>query len=144
MAPKKAATKAKAKAAPTRTERFTTVMADLKKAKEEAKKQIVNLRRQVRSEKQRHKRIIKKASMLDAAALMEIAGLRHMTIEDLARHAIAMGVAEKRAAAPEDADTEDEPMLGTSAPSRPPDARDVDREAGEEGERPREPDDHDA
>ena len=88
--------KAKAKACPTRTERFTTVMADLKKAKDEAKKTIATLRKQVRSEKLRHKRIIKKASMLGASELMEIAGLRHMTMAELSKYALEMGVEEEQ------------------------------------------------
>ena len=88
--------KAKPKAEPTRTERFTRVMADLKKAKEEAKKQIVSLRKQARSEKQRHERIFRKASLLGASELTEIAGLRNMTMEDLARHAAEMSVADRK------------------------------------------------
>ena len=139
MPPKeKAAAKAKPKAAPTRTERFTHVMADLRKAKEDAKKQIVNLRKQVRSEKQRHKRIIRKASMLGASELMEIAGLRNMTMDDLARHAAEMGVAD-RASASSRAQPDDEEDEG--APTEPyvpepnpfPDKHDDDRDGHGDG-----------
>ena len=118
--------KAKGKAAPTRTERFTTVMADLKKAKDDAKKTIATLRKQVRSEKQRHKRIIKKASMLGASELIEIAGLRQMTMAELSKYALEMGV---QADHKQDETDDDVPDNVNTEPNRDHD-RDHDGDAG--------------
>lgn len=86
--------KGKAKTAPRRSERYQLVLQEIAAAKTAAKQALVDLRKRRRAEKQRHQRVIKKASMLGASELMEIAGLRNMTMQDLARFATEMGVAD--------------------------------------------------
>ena len=86
--------KGKARAVPNRSEHYQAVLKEIQAGKEAAKKTLADLRKRRRAEKQRHNRIVKKASMLGASELMEIAGLRKMTMQDLAKFANEMGVAD--------------------------------------------------
>ena len=82
----------KAKAAPVRSQRFTAILEDIKDQKKKAQQLLTELRSKKRNEERRHRRIIRKASMLGASELMEIAGLRRFTLQQLAEHAEEMGV----------------------------------------------------
>ena len=84
--------KGKPKALPCRSERYQQVLQEIATAKNAAKQALMDLRKRKRAEKQRHQRVIRKASMLGASELMEIAGLRNMTMQDLSRFADEMGV----------------------------------------------------
>jgi len=77
----------KAKAAPVRSARYTAVLAELKAAKERAAQELKAVRQRKKNEERRHRRIIRKASMLGASELMEIASLRHLSLQQLADHA---------------------------------------------------------
>ena len=84
--------KRKPKALPRRSERYQQLLKDIATAKNAAKQALSDLRKHKRAEKQRHQRVIRKASMPGASELMEIAGLRNMTMQDLARFAEEMGL----------------------------------------------------
>ena len=89
--------KGKPKALPRRSERYQQVLQEIATAKNAAKQALMDLRKRKRAEKQRHQRVIRKASMLGASELMEIAGLRNMTMQDLSRFADEMGVPQSAA-----------------------------------------------
>ena len=82
----------KAKAVPVRSQRLTAILEDIKDQKKKAQQLLTELRSKKRNEERRHRRIIRKASMLGASELMEIAGLRRLTLQQLAEHAEEMGV----------------------------------------------------
>lgn len=86
--------KGKAKAAARSSNHYKQVLLELSTARTTAKQALVDIRKRRRAEKQRHQRVVRKASMLGASELMEIAGLRNMTMQDLARFATEMGVAD--------------------------------------------------
>ena len=75
-----------------KSERFVEVMATLTQQAADAKKNLKEVRKAQRNEKQRRKRIIKAASKLAAPELMEIAGLKKITLEELSRLVTEMHV----------------------------------------------------
>ena len=87
----------KAKAAPVRSQRFTAILEDIKDQKKKAQQLLTELRSKKRNEERRHRRIIRKAAMLGASELMEIAGLRKFTLQQLTEHAAEMGVSNAEA-----------------------------------------------
>ena len=87
----------KAKAAPVRSQRFTAILEDIKDQKKKAQQLLTELRSKKRSEERRHRRIIRKAAMLGASELMEIAGLRKFTVKQLTDLAAEMGVSNAEA-----------------------------------------------
>ena len=87
----------KAKAAPVRSQRFTAILEDVKDQKKKAQQLLTELRSKKRSEERRHRRIIRKAAMLGASELMEIAGLRKFTVKQLTDLAAEMGVSNAEA-----------------------------------------------
>jgi len=94
--------KGRRNASANKSERFVEVMATLTQQAADAKKNLKEVRKAQRNEKQRRKRIIKAASKLAAPELMEIAGLKKITLEELSRLVTEMHVpvdeAEKTAA----------------------------------------------
>jgi hypothetical protein len=80
-----------------RSERYQQVLQEIATAKNAAKQALMDLRKRKRAEKQRHQRVIRKASVLGASELMEIAGLRNMTMQDLSRFPDEMGVPQSAA-----------------------------------------------
>ena len=102
----------KAKSAPVRSQRFTAILEDIKDQKKKAQQLLTELRSKKRNEERRHRRIIRKASMLGASELMEIAGLRRFTLQQLTEHAAEMGVSNAEASS-------------SSAPPAPPPAEPV-------------------
>ena len=87
----------KAKSAPVRSQRFTAILEDIKDQKKKAQQLLTELRSKKRSEERRHRRIIRKAAMLGASELMEIAGLRKFTVKQLTDLAAEMGVSNAEA-----------------------------------------------
>ena len=75
-----------------RSVRYSQLLKDLAAQKEEAKKTLKSLRNVKKLEDRRHKRLLKGASKLDAKDLMELAGLKNITIGQLASFASEMGV----------------------------------------------------
>ena len=78
---------AKAKAAPTRSARYQGVLEEIRKAKAEAAKTLQQIRARKKNEDRRHKRIMRRASLLGASELMEIASMNRVSMEDLRQHA---------------------------------------------------------
>ena len=66
-----------------KSERFVEVMNDLTAKAAEAKQHLKAVRKAQRTEKQRRKRIMKAAARLGASELMEIAGLKQITVSEL-------------------------------------------------------------
>ena len=66
-----------------KSERFVEVMSGLTAQAQEAKKNLKAVRKAQRIEKQRRKRVIKAASKLGPSELMEIAGLKSITLAEL-------------------------------------------------------------
>ena len=84
--------KGRRNASANKSERFVEVMATLTQQAADAKKNLKEVRKAQRNEKQRRKRIIKAASKLAAPELMEIAGLKKITLEELSRLVTEMHV----------------------------------------------------
>ena len=66
-----------------KSERFVEKMKELTQKASEAKKHLKEVRKSQRVEKQRRNRIIKVASRLQASELMEIAGMKDITLVEL-------------------------------------------------------------
>ena len=84
--------KGRRNASTNKSERFVEVMATLTQQAADAKKNLKEVRKAQRNDKQRRKRIIKAASKLAAPELMEIAGLKKITLEELSRLVTEMHV----------------------------------------------------
>lgn len=77
------APKAKRVPVASRSERFVEVMASLTEQAAAAKRNLKEVRKAQKIEKQRRARVIQQASKLNASELMEIAGLKKITLAEL-------------------------------------------------------------
>jgi hypothetical protein len=72
--------------------RYARVVTDLMAQRQAAKKLLTNLRKEKRLEDRRHRRLMKSASKLDARDLMELAGIKNVTMGTLASFIQETGV----------------------------------------------------
>ena len=84
---------AKAKAAPARSARYAAVLEEIRASKEAAARELKAIRVRRKSE-DRHKRIMRRASLLRVSELMEIASINKVSMADLRAHAAENRVAD--------------------------------------------------
>jgi DNA topoisomerase VI subunit B len=102
---------AKAKAAPARSARYAAVLEEIRHAKEDAARQLRVIRARRKNEERRHKRIMRRASLLGASELMEIASMNRVSMSELRAHAAENSIAEEPAHVP--------PAAAAAAPAPP-------------------------
>lgn len=102
---------AKAKAAPARSARYAAVLEEIRHAKEEAARQLRVIRARRKNEERRHKRIMRRASLLGASELMEIASMNRVSMSELRAHAAENAIAEEPVHVP--------PAAAAAAPAPP-------------------------
>ena len=91
---------AKAKAAPARSARYAAVLEEIRVQKIEAAKALQAIRTRRKNEDRRHKRIMRRAGLLGASELMEIASMNKVSMSELRAHAAENRVAEEAPVAP--------------------------------------------
>lgn len=85
---------AKAKAAPARSARYAAVLEEIRAAKDAAARELKAIRVRRKNEDRRHKRIMRRASLLGASELMEIASMNKVSMAELRAHAAENRVAD--------------------------------------------------
>jgi len=82
--------------------RYSAALSDIKQKREEARQLLLQLKREKKNAERKHKRVIKSAMKLDTQDLCELAGIKNLTVEELASYLskIEADRAAARAAAP--------------------------------------------